>query len=82
MFENQVVKAEFRKVEYDVIKGESYHNFYAMIFSAWNRKGLLQYLNQLVGERNRNFEIYVDGNLLDVENISININKVRIKALT
>jgi hypothetical protein len=64
------------------VKGDSYHNFYAVFFRGWNRYALTYYLNQLIGERNRNFEIYVDGNLWTEENVAININKVRIKALT
>jgi hypothetical protein len=75
-----LIKSELRKIEYDIIKGESYHNFYAVVFSAWNRLALLNYLNLLVGERCRNFEIYVDGNFWNVDDAAININRVRIKA--
>jgi hypothetical protein len=47
-----LIKAEIRRIEYEISKGDSYHNFNAMIFTAWNRAALNYYVNLLIGERN------------------------------
>jgi hypothetical protein len=36
----------------------------------------------LIGERNRNFELYVDGNLYEAEEAAVNLTIMRVKALT
>jgi hypothetical protein len=77
-----LMKASLKKIEYEIVKGsDCYHNFYAMVCSAWNRAVLLNYINMLVGERNRNFELYIDGNLYETEETAINNVTMRIKAL-
>jgi hypothetical protein len=74
-------RAELKRFEYEVMKNDSYHNFNAMIFSAWNRLALRRYINILIGGENRLMEIYVDGNLWDDEEMTVNITRMKVKAL-
>jgi hypothetical protein len=74
-------KAELKRFESDILKGESYHNFNAMIFSAWNHAALIRYINYLIGGENRLMELYVDGNIWDTEDVAINITRAKIKVL-
>jgi hypothetical protein len=77
-----LIKAELKKIEYEIMKGDSYQNFYAVIFSAWNRAALMNYINILISERNRNVELYVDGNIWRTDEVAINVVNARVKVLT
>jgi hypothetical protein len=64
------------------MKEDYYHNFNAMICSAWNYLALRRYITLLIGGENRLMEIYVDGNLWIDEESTVNVTRVKIKALT
>jgi hypothetical protein len=76
-----LVDAELKKIEYEIIKKEKIHSFYAVIFNAKNHLALQKYINLLVGGKSRNAEIYVHGNLWLEYNLVVNIVKMKIKRL-
>jgi hypothetical protein len=76
-----LVKIEFKRFEYEVMKGDYYHNFNAMICSARNYLALRRYITLLIGGENRLMEIYVDGNLWTDKESAINVTRMKIKAL-
>jgi hypothetical protein len=58
-----LIRVELTKIEYEIIKKDYIHSFYALVCSAWNYLTLRKYINLLIGGESRLMEIYVDGNL-------------------
>jgi hypothetical protein len=76
-----LVNVELKKIEYEIIKREVIHNFYAIICNTWNHLALQKYTILLVGRESRIFEIYVDGNLWSGFDLAVTNVRVKIKGL-
>jgi hypothetical protein len=80
-YNGSLVTVELKRFEYEIMKGEYYHNFNAMICNAWNYLALRRYIALLIGEENRLMEIYEDDNLWIEEDLEVNVTRVKIEGL-